>query len=304
LSRLSIIIVNWNGEELLSDCLDPLAAAGFEVILVDNASTDGSLALLRSQYPWVRLVANDENRGFAGANNQGIARAEGDYVLLLNSDTVPDVAAIRSVVAFLEDHAHVGIAGPSLNYPDGSRQPSCGPGPNLWTELLAKTMLHRLLPGIRTRAPGTTCRVDWVTGAALFMRRSLASEIGGLDESMFMFYEDLDFCARTREAGHEVWFVFTPPILHVGGASRRKVETRSLVQSYQSTERFFRRHGPRWRRYLLRALTIPEVTVRSLVWAILAFLPRHRVMARARLQSYLMILRLTLTGRLGSSNPL
>ncbi|MGQ0434283.1 MAG: glycosyltransferase family 2 protein [Microthrixaceae bacterium] len=302
--RLSIVIVNWNGEDLLPGCLEPLESAGFDVIVVDNGSTDGSLALLRSRYSWVRVVANTDNRGFAVANNQGIADADGEYVLLLNNDTVPNVVALETVVAFLDEHPDVGVAGPSVADPDGSPQPSCGPGPSLGTELLARTMLHRLLPGIRARAPSRTQRVDWVTGAVLFVRRALARDVGGLDEGMFMFYEDLDLCARARERGFEVWFVATPPIVHIGGASRRKVEAESLVHSYRSTARFFARHGPAWRRQLLRVLTIPEMALRSLLWSVLALAPSRRAAARSRLQAYRTILRLALTDRAGSTGAL
>lgn len=301
---LSIVIVNWNGAELLPACLDPLADNGFEVILVDNGSTDGSRALLDRSYPWVAVVANDDNVGFAVANNQGIARATGDYVLLLNNDTVPDPAALRDVVTFLDDHPGVGIAGPALADPDGSPQPSCGPGPNLGTELLAKTMLHRLLPGIRARAPRRTQPVDWVTGAVLFVRRDLARQLGGLDEEMFMFYEDLDLCARARERGPEVWFVATSPIVHIGGATRRTVEAETLVHSYRSTDRFFARHGPAWRRRLLRVMTVPEMALRSLLWSVLALVPRRRAVARSRLRAYRTILRLAVTDQAGKSDAL
>jgi GT2 family glycosyltransferase len=296
LSSLSIVVVNWNGEELLPGCLGPLNGAGFDVIVVDNGSIDGSRALLEDRFAWARIIANDENLGFAVANNQGIAAATGDHVLLLNSDTVPNVDALARLADVLDEHPAVGIAGPALINPDGSRQPSCGPGPNLRTELLAKTMLHRIFPGVRTRAPTRTCRVDWVTGAALCIRRSLARDLGGLDEAMFMFYEDLDLCARAREHGEEVWFVDTPPIVHLGGASRRKVEARSLVDSFRSTDRYFSRHGSAGRRILLRLLTIPEMMVRSGLWLVLGLLPHRRPTARARLEAYRTILRLAVTG--------
>lgn len=294
MGRLSIIVVNWNGEDLLPGCLDPLHGSGFDVIVVDNASTDGSRALLESTYGWVQVIANQQNLGFAVANNQGLALATGDHLLLLNNDTVPNVAALTDVVSFLDAHPAVGIAGPSLSNVDGSRQASCGPGPNLGTELLAKTMLHRLLPGVRTRAPSSSCEVDWVTGAALFVRRSLAAELGGLDEGMFMFYEDLDVCARARERGQKVWFVATEPIVHIGGASRRKVEAQSLVHSYQSTNRYFSRHGPTWRHVLVRAIAVPEFLLRSFVWSLLWLLPARRAVARERLAAYRMILSLAL----------
>lgn len=297
MTRLSVIIPNWNGEDLLPGCLDPLAGSGFEVIVVDNGSKDGSLELLRTRYPWVLVIANEDNRGTAVANNQGFAAARGDYYLLLNSDTVPDVAALHQGVAFLDEHPRVGLAGPTVVNPDGSPQPSCGPGPNLWTELLAKTLLHRLLPGVRERAPEEACRVDWVSAAAMFVRPEVVRVLGGIDEGMFMFYEDNDFCARAREHGFEVWFAPTQPIVHIGGASSRKVEAQSLIHSYRSTERFFAKHGPPWRRRLLRVATVGEMALRSTLWAVLGLHPERRPLARERLRAYRTILRLTVTGR-------
>lgn len=287
---LSVVVVNWNGAGLLPGCLEPLRAAGVETIVVDNGSSDASLDLLAREFPWAVVVANPDNRGFAVANNQGLAVATEPNVLLLNNDTLPNREALAALASFLAGHPEVAVVGPSLAYADGRRQPSCGPGPNLWTEILAKTLLHRVLPGLRAKAPEVSCRVDWVTGAALCIRREVAAELGGLDESMFMFYEDLDLCARVREAGHEVWFVATPPITHLGGASRRRVEAKSLVDSYHSADRFFGRHGPAWRRGVLRAMIVPEMALRSGVWGLLSLSPGRRVLARERLAAYRSIL--------------
>lgn len=290
----AVVVVNWNGEHLLRDCLRPLVDAPLELIVVDNASTDGSVALLRSEFPAIHLLVNEKNLGFAVANNQGLRASVAPFVLLLNNDTVPDPVAVRELVAFLQGRPSAAIAGPTLINVDGTPQDSCGPGPNLATELLGKSMLHRLLPGRRSWAPTETRRVDWVTGAAMMIRRSVIDQLGGLDEQMFMFYEDLDLCARAREAGHEVWFVATPPIVHVGGATRRNVETKSLVDSYRSTDRFFSVHGPSWRRAVIRALTVPEMALRAVVWSVVALRPRDRAHAKSRLAAYGMILRLAL----------
>ncbi|HLF99936.1 MAG TPA: glycosyltransferase family 2 protein [Acidimicrobiia bacterium] len=286
MTRLSVVVVNWNGVELLPGCLDPLVGTDHEVIVVDNGSVDESVAVLRERYPAVALIENSENLGFAVANNQGLRAATGDHILLLNSDTVPDLRALDALVEFLDDHPRVGVVGPTLVNPDGTPQSSCGPGPNLWTEFLAKTMIHRLLPGLRARAPRESRQVDWVTGAALCIRRDLAVPLGGLDEEIFMFYEDLDLCARVREAGHQVWFVATPPVIHIGGASRRKVEAETLVHSYRGTDRFFGRHGPPWRRRVVRGLTLAEMVWRSALWAIISLVPKRRSLARERLRAY------------------
>ena len=293
-SLLSIVIVNWNGAHLLAPCLEPLRADDFEVVVVDNGSSDESLELLAQRFPNVSVIANPDNCGFARASNQGLHQATADTVLFLNNDTMPSTQVLMDLIDFLAKHPEVGIVGPTLAYPDGRRQPSCGPGPNLLTELLARTLLHRLLPGVRALAPTRDCRVDWVTGAALAIRRNLALELGGFDEEMFMFYEDLDLCARAREAGADVWFVATPPIIHLGGATRSRVEVQSLVHSFQSTDRFFSRHGRPWRRHLLRALTVPEMGLRMGIWTVLSLDPPRKELAAQRLQAYRWILRLAL----------
>lgn len=296
LPRLTVVVVNWNGEDLLPACLTPLGGAEFEVIVVDNGSADGSLDLLAESFPGAIVVANEANRGFAVANNQGIRLASAPAVLLLNNDTLPDPAPLLALGDFLAEHPEVGIVGPSLVFPDGRRQPSCGRGPNLRTEITGKTLLHRLAPALRVRAPLRSCQVDWVTGAALCIRRDLALSLGGLDESMFMFYEDLDLCARVREAGSQVWFLATQPIVHIGGASRRRVEAESLIHSYRSTDLFFARHGPSWRRRLIRMLTVPEMLLRMGVWGALFATPSRRDLARERLRAYRAILRLAAQG--------
>lgn len=302
IAGLSVVVPNWNGEELLVDCLGPLPEGGYEVIVVDNASEDGSLRLLRERFPWVRVIENRENRGFSVACNQGIDAASSEHVLLLNNDTVPDPAALDALVVFLEARPRVAVVGPTLLRPDGSRQRSCGPGPNLRTELAGRFLLHRAVPGLRARAPEVACRVDWVTGAALAIRRDVAVALGGFDEGMFMFYEDLDLCARARAAGYEVWFVPTEPIVHLWGASRRKVEARALVDSFRSTDRYFARHGPAGRRRLLRWLTVPEMAVRSALWTVMAALPGRRAQARERLRAYRRILA-EVAGRRGALGP-
>lgn len=284
-------IINWNGARLLRACLEPLADAGYQVIVVDNGSADESVHLLRADFSWAEVVENAQNLGFAAANNQVLARAKGKYVLLLNNDTVPSLAAVEETIEFLEEHPAAAIAGPTLIYPDGTRQRSCGPGPSIWTEFLAKTLLHRLIR-IRELAPKRSRRVDWVTGAALMIRGDVARDLGGLDAGMFMYYEDLDLCARARREGHEVWFVATSePIVHLGGGSSRNVRAASLVHSYESADRYFSRHGPPWRRRLLRGLTVVESILRSVLWLGIAVNADRRPEARDRLRAYRTIFR-------------
>ncbi|HEU5002984.1 MAG TPA: glycosyltransferase family 2 protein [Actinomycetota bacterium] len=294
---MGVVIVNWNGTHLLRECLTPLTRAGVPVIVVDNASSDGSVDLIQEMFPEVQVIKNPTNRGFAYANNQGMYALSTPYIMFLNNDTIPDPKALDDIAVFLGEHSLTGVAGPTLVFPDGRPQASCGPGPNLWTEFLSKSLLHRVFPTLRQWAPSASRQVDWVTGAALCIRRDLAIDLGGWDEAMFMFYEDLDLCARVREAGFSVWFLSTHPIVHIGGASRKKLETQSLVHSYESAQRFFDRHGSVWRRKVVAAMTVPEMALRSAVWALLSTSSRRRSLAKERLQAYALILRMAIRGR-------
>lgn len=293
-SALGIVVVNWNGATLLEPCLAPLVYGQLQVVVVDNNSSDDSLDVVREKFPGIDVIANSTNLGYAIANNQGIRQVETGLVLLLNNDTIPNPATLDRLVEFFAAHPTAGVAGPSLANADGSPQPSCGPGPNLWTEFLGKTMLHRIIGG-REWAPEVDRNVDWVTGAALCIRRDLALALGGLDEGFFMFYEDLDLCARVREAGYEVWFVATPPIVHLGGATRKRIEAKSLVDSYRSVDRYFAKHGPRWRWWIVRAMTIPEMILRSAVWGVMWLRRSRRQLAGERLRAYRSIVRLAMS---------
>ncbi len=252
---LSIVIVNWNTCALLAQCLASIYAnvsgTDFEVIVVDNASQDDSVTMVKRDFPQVRLIENDENVGFTRANNQAMAVSGGRYILLLNSDAVVLSGASEGLLALAESHPQAGLVGAQLLNPDGTFQASYTDFPTLWREFLILSGLGRLLysPHYPSHGPeeGRGPRqVDYVEGACLLVRRQVFQEMGGFDEDFFMYAEEVDWCYRMRQAGWEVWYAPQVRIVHHGGASSRKKRTSAEAQLYRSRVMFFRKHyGPR-----------------------------------------------------------
>ena len=300
---LSIVIVNWNTADLLVSCLRSIAGTvslPHEILVVDNASDDGSRERVQRDFPRVRLLALESNVGFARANNRALTAAAGRFLLLLNPDTELRAAAVESVVSFLETNPSAGIAGPPLWNADGSHQPSVQIFPTLASELLHQTMFHRILPTrLRREARRRdTRRVEVVTGAALCIRRECYDAIGPLDEDTFMFYEDVDWCRRAHEAGWEVWYVDGPGIVHLkGAASRGAARTRTLLDSLRGGIHYFRKHHGDGAVAGLRSIALLGATTRSLRAILLLALGRDREDQRSRLRAYTAMMRWALTGR-------
>lgn len=299
---LSIIILNWNGGPVLLDCLASIyehpASLPFEVIVVDNASTDGSPEQAAARFGQVRLLRNKRNLGFAAGNNRGMAIARGRYFLLLNNDALVLDGALDALIAEAQAYPEAGIIGPKLINPDGTLQRSCGIFPSLLTELLDQTMLHRLFPlyKMRYRAYQAPREVDWVTGACMLVRRELYEQIGGLDEGFHMFLEDVDWCLRARRAGWVVRYTPKATVVHLKGYSSRSVLPDMLVEDQRSVFRFFRKHYSRHRVWALRFIVSAGCVVRGMFWALQALISR-RELAAARLRAYGGILRRTWTDR-------
>jgi N-acetylglucosaminyl-diphospho-decaprenol L-rhamnosyltransferase len=247
---LSIVIVSWNVEKLLAGCLDSIYASpprcSFEIWVVDNASTDGTPGMVRERFPQVQLIENHHNVGFAAANNQAIRKSTGEYVLLLNPDTVVCPGAIDGMMDYLEGHPRAGAAGPRLLNPDGSLQFSCSPAPTLWTE--TRRLLH--LPGVRydgTYAmaawdPTRPRQVEVLLGACLLLRREVLQKVGLLDESFFVYSEEVDLCYRLMKAGWQSYWVPQAEVVHYGGQSTRQVAPEMFYQLYRGKVLYFRKH--------------------------------------------------------------
>lgn len=255
MTDLSVIIVNWNGRDLLKQCLDSLAhvtALALDVIVVDNASTDGSPALVRESYPQVRLLENRENLGFSRANNQGIRVATGRHILLLNSDTIVQPGAFEAMVALLDRHPRLGVVGAELLNLDGSLQPSWAAFPTWLSEVLGRNFRARRP---MSAEPGAYL-VDWVGGACLAARREAIVEVGLLDEAIFMYTEETDWCYRFVKAGWGVAYLEGAKVTHLGGGSSRRSSVRSLIELQKSKVYFFDKHyGRLAARFLHATLT-------------------------------------------------
>ena len=249
--------MSWRTRELLGACLrslcaalgDRLAAGTAEVIVVDNASGDGSAERVRDRFPAVHLIANRENRGYAAGNNQGIAAARGRNVMLLNPDTEVPREAVERLEASLAERPHAGAAAPMLAHPDGRPQASVRGFPTPLALLGAVTGLARLVPAgsplaaYRPRAlPAAPAVVDQPMASCLLLRGETLRAVGGFDEAFPMFFNDVDLCWRLRQAGWEIWFVPEARVVHHGGASTRQVRLAMLWESHRSLHHYYQKH--------------------------------------------------------------
>ncbi len=242
--KLSVIIVSWNVRGLLRQCLQSLQrssqALELEVIVIDNHSSDGSRVMVMSEFPQVRLIANDTNRGFAAANNQGLAQATGDYILMLNPDTEVKPTALAQLVDQLAQKPQVGIIAPALLNPDGSRQRSVRRNPSVADQTAVLLKMINVLPSVWPLRQylcwdfdySQAAEVEQLMGAALLFRRSLLDQIGTLDESFYLWFEEVDFCRRVQQAGLKLLYYPAAKIVHHGKASFRQHFTLRLQMMF------------------------------------------------------------------------
>lgn len=228
---ISVVIVSWNVCPLLRQCLASLQAAwerlSLDVWVVDNASTDDSVAMVGAEYPWVKVVTNRENRGFAAANNQALRLSEGRYVLLLNADAALNDGALEAMCGYLDRHPNVGVVGPQLLNPNGTVQSSRRRAPRLATGFVESTQLQQWRPRwwltdryyVADRTDGVTQPVDWLVGACLLVRRAAIDAAGLLDEGFRMYSEELEWCLRMGRAGWAVVYLPSARVTHHYGQS-------------------------------------------------------------------------------------
>ncbi len=251
---LSVIIVNWNTRDLLRACLRSLLEAlppglHCEVLVVDNASSDASAALVATEFPNVRLFANTENRNYAGGNNQALRAATGEFQLLLNPDTEIPHGTLDALVRFLREHPEAGAVSPALIFPDGRVQESVRGFPTPTALVGELTGLARLLPrsrwgSYRPRSGGEDqpSPVEQPMASAFLLRKTALEQVGLFDEQFSLFFNDVDLCYRLKRAGWEIYYDPRVQIVHIGGASTRQVRPEAIRRSHEGLRRFYAKH--------------------------------------------------------------
>ena len=292
----AVVLVCWNNRDDLQPCLRSLFESGmrhaFEVVVVDNGSTDGSQEMLRSVFPQVSLVQNDCNLGLGRASNQGIEATSAPYVLLLNNDTVVNGASLNALIDCMAGTPDAGAVGGTLLNEDGSFQGAYGNFPTLAEEFLIATRVGALLwegyPSHRTA--GAIKAVDWLSSACLLVRRAALSQVGLLDEHYFIYGDETDLQYRLNKGGWKVYHLPEATIVHFGGRSMDRWRRRRMV--YRGKMLFFKKNYGALRHYALRAMlgtvTVAKVGAWSLAWPVPAFKER----ARRELRSNADVLRL------------
>jgi len=251
---ISVIIVSWNAQDYLMQCLASLFTGDcrhpVEVIVVDNASTDGSPEAVAKSHPQVRLLRNATNLGFARANNLGIAAATGKYVCLINSDVKVLPGCLNRLVEYAENHPEAGMIGPRVIGGDGKLQRSCRGFPTVWNMFSRALALDSIFPGTRVFTgyslrhwPQDTCRaVDILSGCFWLVRRKSLDDVGGLDESFFMYGEDMDWCKRFWKHGWKLAFVPSAEAIHYGGASSANAPVRFYIERHRADLQYWQKH--------------------------------------------------------------
>lgn len=279
---LSVVLVSWNTRDLMLGCLASLPAAigelNADVWVVDNASSDDTVAAIRTAQPSVNIIVNEKNVGYAGACNRAVAASASRYVLLLNSDTVPQPGSIQRLVEFADARPSAAVVGPMLLNPDGSFQGSFADFPSLWNEFLSVTGLGKRLwfegyPGYGERHARAARRVDYIAGPAMLVRRAALTRVGMMDDQYFLYSEEIDLCLSITRTGGEVWFTPAARIVHFGGQSTRQVRFAMLKMLYRSKVRFFRKfYGPGYAT-MLQALCVAVLRARWMAFRLLSL--RH-----------------------------
>lgn len=301
---LSIVVLSWNVCGLLRGCLRSVFAelegATFtgEVIVVDSASSDGSVDMVSAEFPQARLLASSENLGYSRGNNEGLRLALGRYILLLNPDTEALPGALASAVEHMDGHPEVGVLGPQLLFPDGRVQSSRRRLPTLATAAFESTWLQPYAPRrvlddyyARDLPDDAVSEVDWVVGAALMVRREAYERVGGLDETFFMYSEELDWCRRIRDAGWKVVYFPRARVVHHEGRSSEQVPAATHIRFQRSKVRYFEKYHGKALAQSLRAFILANFAAQLLLEGVKLALRHKPDLRRRRVKAYWQVLR-------------
>ncbi len=292
----SIVLVCWNNKDYLVPCLRSLYAsqmnASFDVMVVDNGSTDGTIQALENEFPQVRVIRNLENVGLARASNQGIQETNGRYVLLLNNDTLVNGSALDALVEFLNTHPDAGAVGGELLNPDGTFQSGYTSFSSLTQEFLIATGLgERLWNGYPSHGRANQVkRVDWLSSACLMVRRVAFEQVGLLDEQYFIYGDETDLQYRLKQAGWQVYYMPGVSIIHYGGRSMNRWRRRRMV--YRGKLLFYKKRYSGLLTFGLRMLFGTLTFAKTLAWSAALAIPGRQSIARRELRSNLDVLAL------------
>lgn len=262
--KLSVVIVNYNVKEELTFCLSSVQQAlqdiEGEVFVVDNHSADGSCDVIKTLFPWVTLIENAENLGFARANNIAIKKSCGEYVLLLNPDTVVEQDTFSKMLAFMDEHDNCGGLGVKMLDAQGTFLPESKRGiPTPWVAFCKLFGLYKLFPKsekcnryyLSNISQDLVAEVEILAGACMLLRKSVLDEVGLLDETYFLYGEDVDISYRILQAGYKNYYFPETSIIHLKGASTKKLEVKSVREFYRSMEIFCERHFTQYNKLFL-----------------------------------------------------
>jgi len=264
--NLSIIILSYNTKRLLQNCLASILSSIdgrflYEVIVIDNASSDGSPEMVKQEFKKVKIIENKENVGFARGCNIGARAAKGKYILFLNSDTEVSDDGFLRMIEFLEKNPKVAILGGKLYNADGSAQPSSGKFYNLANLTIMLLGLERL--GFLRSSPDEIKKVDWVSGACMMVRRGIFEKLSGFDEKLFMYVEDMEICYRAKKLGFSTYFYPNIKLKHMSLGSSNK--TFAIINIYQGILHFYSKHKSRFEYFLAKMLLISKAEILILV---------------------------------------
>lgn len=305
MTTLSVVIVSWNVRDLLRRCLDSVVRSAQEsnlpcqVIVVDSASSDGSQAMVDQAFPRVELVPCQANLGFVKGNNLGVSRSSGQYILLLNPDTEVLGDSLQQMVDYLETHPAVGALGPCLLDPQGRIQSSRRRFPTVATGLVESTMLQPCFEHSKLlrryycldRSADEEQEVDWLVGACLLIRRESWEAVGSLDENIFMYSEELDWCRRARSKGWKIMYVPSARVIHHEAQSSNQVSGQRHVYFQTSKVYYFRKYhgalvGETLRVFLLGTYVL-QLGIETGKWLV----GHKRALRRERIRAYVQVLR-------------
>ncbi len=286
---ISVIVVNWNAKKYLEQCIQSILncseSSDIEIIVVDNASSDGSPEFIRENFPDVKLICNTENLGFARANNIGFNHSRGKYLFLINSDVVAYPNCFKTMVDYMDRHPEIGLLGPRILGTDNNVQRSCMGYPSLWNTFCRAIVLDNIFPHselfsgfmMKYWAHDSIKAVDVINGCFWAVRRKAIEEVGLLDEDFFMYGEDMDWCKRFNNAGWNVVYFPLAEALHYGGASSSRSPIRYYVEMHKANLKFWRKHYGNFSRSVYWCLILLHQSLRALGYSIyFLFVPQKR----------------------------